>query len=264
MSKMDSPYDHPFDGSVEKRALYEYHLACDCILPLLVRWGLELEGAHVLDVGCGSGGLIVAIAEGGAACWGVDLRPERIAYASQMAADHGVTVHLIAGDILELDSCAQTFDLIVLSEVVEHLGDLANVRALLRWCRDHLAADGCIYVSFPPWFGPFAGHQAGWSRIRYIPWYHLLPGAVQRLLAPEHVSAYLGFTQELNHLTIGAFEKIIRQVALAVVHKELYLIRPEFYHRYGVPVLRSGLLARIPVLREIATLGVYYLLTDSN
>ena len=60
--------------------------------------------------------------------------------------------------------------------------------------------------------------------------------------------------------TIGAFEKIIKQVGLAIVHRELYLIRPEFRNRYGVPVLRSGLLARMPVLREITTMGAYYLL----
>lgn len=260
MSPQDSAYHQPFAGPVEKRARYECHLARDCILPLLARWGIQLNGARVLDLGCGSGGLAVAIAESGAECWGVDLRPERIAYASQMAAEHGVAVHLLAADILELNSFSQPFDLVVLSEVVEHLGDPAHVGALLRWCRDHLSAEGRIYVSFPPWFGPFAGHQAGWPRIRYIPWYHLLPNVLQRLLAPERVVAYRRFAQELNHLAVGSFEKHLQEADLVIEKRELYLLRPEFRYRYGLPALRSSLLARIPVLREVGTMGAYYLL----
>jgi SAM-dependent methyltransferase len=264
MSSQDSPYHRPFVGPVEKRALYEYHLARDCILPLLGRWGIRLEGTRVLDLGCGTGGLAVAMAERGADCWGVDLRPERIACASQTAAEHGVTVHFLAGDILDLDRLAQLFDLIVLSEVVEHLGDLAHVGALLRWCRDHLSADGRIYGSFPPWFGPFAGHQAGWPRIRHIPWYHLLPDVLKRLLAPERVAAYLRFAQELNHLTLGSFEKHLQEAGLVLEKRELYLVRPEFRHRYGLPELRSSLLAHIPVLREVGTTGAYYLLSHAG
>jgi len=260
MSKDDRPYDDPFSGSVEKRALYEYHLAQDCILPLLARWGVDVQDARALDVGCGSGGLVVALAERGAQCWGIDLQPERIAHASKMAADHGVAVQLLAGDVLEIGNFGGAFDLVVLSEVVEHLEHLANVETLLGWCRERLSADGRAYVSFPPWFSPFAGHQAGWDRIRYVPWFHLLPGPVQRLVAGARGPAYIEFTQELNQLTIGTFERIIGKAGLAIAHKELYLIRPEFYRRYGVPALRSGLLARIPVLREVTTMGAYYLL----
>lgn len=260
MTIEDKPYDNPFGGSVEKRALYEYHLALDCILPLLARWGINIKGAQILDLGCGSGGMTVALAESGAECWGVDLRAERIAHASKMAADHDVTVHLLVGNILEMDSFQQAFDLVVMSEVVEHLGNLANVKALLQWCREYLVPQGYAYVSFPPWFSPFAGHQAGWPRIRFIPWYHLLPDTVKKLLAPDHALAYLKFAQELDHLTVGAFETLLQQVGLAIARKELYLIRPEYYYRYGVPELRSALLARIPVLREVSTMGAYYLL----
>ena len=107
MTAADRPYDNPFAGSIERRALYEYHLAMDCTLPLLARWGIDVKGARVLDLGCGTGGLSVALAEHGAECWGIDHQAERISLASQMAAAHGVQVQLLVDNILEMDDWGQ-------------------------------------------------------------------------------------------------------------------------------------------------------------
>ncbi len=55
----DNPYRNPM-GSPERRAQYEYHLAFDCILPLMIQWGIDIKGMRVLDMGCGDGGLALA------------------------------------------------------------------------------------------------------------------------------------------------------------------------------------------------------------
>jgi len=138
-----------------------------------------------------------------------------------------------------------------------------NVASVLSRLRNHLAPRGCIYVSFPPWFNPFGGHQAGWPIIRYIPWFHLIPQSLMRIIAPEHTGAYLEFFQELNHLTISAFEKIIKETQMTIGRRELFHLRPEFYWRYGVPVVRSSLLGRIPIVREVTTTGAFYLLANA-
>jgi 2-polyprenyl-3-methyl-5-hydroxy-6-metoxy-1,4-benzoquinol methylase len=254
------PYCRPFEGSAEHRALYEYQLSLDCTVPLLIRWGIDPDGLWVMDLGCGSGGLVLALAAQGAHCLGVDLRPERIQAGREMAAQQQVEVDLRTGDILRMGALERRYDLVILSEIVEHLETAAYVLELLMWCREQLSPKGRIYVSFPPWFSPFAGHQAGWEVIRYIPWYHLLPDRLKKLLAPGHALAYLEFAQELNHLTIHTFEKIAKQAGLEPVSRELYLIRPEYRYRYGIPELRSSPLARIPVIREFVAMGAYYLL----
>jgi SAM-dependent methyltransferase len=256
---IDGAYDDPFGGSPERLAQYEYRLALDLTLPFLDGWGVGVHGKRVLDLGCGAGGLSVALAETGAQCVGVDLQEELIAAALQMAAEHGVAVRFLVGDILTMGSLGK-FDLVILSEVVEHLVTLSNVEALIRWCREHLAPQGTLYVSFPPWLNPFAGHQAGWPRIRFIPWYHLLPERLKRLLAPEEAPDYLRYSEEFNHLTVGAFEKTVRQVGLTIDRRELYLLRPEYYYRYGIPALRLPFLAGVPLVQEVATMGAYYLL----
>lgn len=258
----DNPYENPFGGSPERRARYEYQLTLDCILPLLERWEIEVRGKRVLDLGCGSGGLLVALAESGAHGIGVDLQEERIVEAQRMAGQHSVEVQFLAGDVLRMDRFEKPFDLVILSEIVEHLVDRSNVATLLCWCRENLTCSGNVYVSFPPWFSPFAGHQAGWPGIRYIPWYHLMPRRMKRLLAPNQVSRYIEFIQELNHLTIGAFERIVDRSGLAIVRQELYHLRPEYHFRYGTPIIRvPSVIAKVPLIREITAMGAFCLLT---
>lgn len=132
---------------------------------------------------------------------------------------------------------------------------------VLSWRRQHLTANGSVYISFPPWFSPFAGHQAGWPLIRYIPWYHLLPSGIKKLLAPRRADRYMQFAQELDHLTIRSLEQIIARLELTIQRRELFHLRPEYRWRYRVPVIKvSSLLARLPRLSEVTSSGAYYLL----
>ena len=240
-------------------------MALDCILPNLFKWGIEVNGRRVLDLGCGAGGLTVALAENGAHCLGIDLIPSQIEQASRFASERRVSVEFLATDVLKLNEFdraldRRSFQLIVLSECVEHLKDRENVKFVLSRIKKYLTPDGLVYVSFPPWFNPYGGHQAGWPIIRRIPWFHLMPTRIQQLIAPAQVGHYLKFSQELNHLTISSFERITGQAGLKVVRKELFHLRPEYYWRYRIPTIRSSIIGRIPALREITTTGAFYLL----
>jgi 2-polyprenyl-3-methyl-5-hydroxy-6-metoxy-1,4-benzoquinol methylase len=185
-----NPCDNPLGGSPERLAQYEYRLALDFTLPLQDRWGVGVQGKQVLDPGCGAGGLSVALAETGAQCPEVDLKKAQIAAALKMATEHGIDARFPVGNILKMGSLG-AFDIVILSEVVEHLVTLASVEAMLRRCREHLAPQGTLCASFAPWLSPFAGHQAGWSRIRHIPWYHLQSDPLKRPSAPQEALACL-------------------------------------------------------------------------
>jgi 2-polyprenyl-3-methyl-5-hydroxy-6-metoxy-1,4-benzoquinol methylase len=256
----DNPYRDPLT-SPERRANYEYHLALDCTLPLLSGWGIEVDGINVLDIGCGSGGLCIAMTKEGANCMGIDLNYQRIFEARKMANERSVEVRFLKANILDLADLGERFDLIVMLEVLEHLLNISNVEKLLRWCKEHLNGSGRIYLSFPPWYGPFAGHQAGWPRIRFIPWFHLLPEFVKKTIAPRNADRYSAFSQELNKLTITDFDKILSKTGFRVFRRDLYHLRPEYHWRYGTPIIRSPrLLGNLEALREITTTGVFYLI----
>jgi 2-polyprenyl-3-methyl-5-hydroxy-6-metoxy-1,4-benzoquinol methylase len=258
---IDNPYHNPM-SSAERRARYEYAIANDCILPMLVNWGLKFNQRRVLDLGCGSGGLSLVMAQRGAICLGIDHNPHRITEARQYASASGVDVRYLVGNILEMHDLDEVFDLIVLAEVIEHLVNTENVELVLRWCKRHLAESGSVFISFPPWFNPFGGHQAGWPVIRYIPWFHLFPNRIKKIFIPHHIQSYLEFVSELNRLTIRSFERAINHSELMKIRKELYNIRPEFQFRYKIPPIKqSSWMSRIPFIAEATSTGAYYLLS---
>ena len=255
-------------SSSERRGHYEYRVAVGCVIPCLSRWNVKLEDAKVLDLGCGSGGVVVALAEQGAKCLGLDHNNSHIRQARLMALDRGVDVKFVHANALYLEQLglaleSQQFDLIILSEFLEHLVNIRQVAETLSRLKNYLVTTGHIYASFPPWFNPFAGHQAGWPVIRYIPWFHLIPNSLKYVIAPRHAEQYLEFAHELNHLTITSFEKIVEELPLVIIKRELFHLRPEFGVRYGVPTVRSAI-GRIPILREITTTGAFYLLRHSE
>jgi 2-polyprenyl-3-methyl-5-hydroxy-6-metoxy-1,4-benzoquinol methylase len=256
---MENPYRN-FVSSPERYSAYEYRIAQDFVVPLLSRWEIRIRDLKVLDAGCGGGGMTIALAELGAVCTGIDHNEFLIAEAIKRARDD-VNIRFFTGDILAGESFSEGFDLVILSEVLEHLVTLMNVEDALNWCKRQLVEGGKIFVSFPPWYNPFAGHQAGWPVIRFIPWFHLMPARFKLILVPKHAPNFLSFFKELNRLTVKSFETMVRRAELHISHRELYHLRPEYYWRYGVPTLRLlPIFERVSFFREVLTTGAFYLL----
>lgn len=130
----------------------------------------DLAGARILDVGCGTGELVKAAAERSRTpALGVDFSVERLA-----AAGTAANVTFQAADLsgrLPLDDAA--FDVVFLTEVVEHLKDpvssLKEVRRVLR-------PGGCLIATVPNGTGyaPFL-HLAWaipgrWLRSKLLPY----------------------------------------------------------------------------------------------
>lgn len=260
MDSPRSPYSESFISG-EHYAAYEYQIAKDFVIPLLNKWELDIDHIKILDLGCGGGGLIFALSEGGSICTGIDHNLGLIKIAANNASRNCHQIKIIEGDILKLEGFEDKFDLIILSEVLEHLINLENVEKLFNWCKKQLLPNGRIYVSFPPWLNPYGGHQAGWRSIRYIPWFHLYPDVIKRFLVPSYAQSYINFTRELNRLTITSFERLLNETRINIIKKELYHLRPEFKFRYGVPIIRAiSFLEQIPIVRELSITGAFYLL----
>jgi len=96
---------------------------------------LDLERPLVLVAGCGTGRHPIGTAATvtGARVTAVDLSSASLAYATRKAAEMGVTnITFLQGDILELASLGQKFDVIECGGVLHHLSDpLRGWRVLL-------------------------------------------------------------------------------------------------------------------------------------
>ena len=101
---------------------------------------------RVLDVGCGTGFLLEQLAGRGFHGIGVDLSPESVEHANRRLAEIGAADRLTAMVGSAYEPPEGPFDLIALTDVLEHLEDPRRCLAALR---AQLAPDGLLVISTP-------------------------------------------------------------------------------------------------------------------
>jgi ubiquinone/menaquinone biosynthesis C-methylase UbiE/uncharacterized protein YbaR (Trm112 family) len=147
------------------------------------------ERGRVLEVGCGTGGLLVAAARAGVAIEGVDIAARWLVVARRRLTDHGLVVPLIAAGAERLPWPDASFDVVVADSLLEHLDDPA---AALREWRRVLRPGGEVLVWSPNRFtlttDPHVGLWGiGWMPRRLVPAYLRLRGRADWL--PRTLSA---------------------------------------------------------------------------
>ncbi len=126
-----------------------------------------------LEIGCGTGGFLVAAARSGRAVVGVDVAARWLVVARRRLADHGLDVPLIAAEAESLPWPDATFDTIVADSVLEHLD---NPAAALAECRRVVKPGGTLLIWSPNRFmttvDPHLGlWGVGWLPRRWVPPY---------------------------------------------------------------------------------------------
>jgi SAM-dependent methyltransferase len=134
----------------------------------------DVQGARVLDLGCGHGVLSVDLAQRGAIeVVGLDLDTDAISFASKYVPDafpfFNDTVRFVSHDIADLAG-SERFDLVFSKDAFEHILDLDGVVSHIR----RLLKPGgqLILGTSPLYYSAFGDHDLIGHR---IPWLTVLP-----------------------------------------------------------------------------------------
>lgn len=149
----------------------------------LIRQHVPLEDARILDIGCGLGVYVRKFREFSDRVYGVDIDARRLIQGSK------TTPGLMLSASESLPFRSETFDAVVLNEVIEHVRDDAGtLREALRVIRQ----GGHIVIYAPNRLYPFETHGIYVGRrfvFGNIPLINWLPGALRSRLVP-HARAY--------------------------------------------------------------------------
>ena len=184
----------------------------------------EQAGGEILELGCGTGRVAVALAADGQRVTGVDLSPAMLEIARQQAEAHGVTgrLTLTQGDLRTLQ-LHRPFPLVLVPlGGLEHMETADDLAAALAAIARHLAPGGVAAVDvampdgddFTPGYRPLIEH---WTR----PLPAVLgPGQVTKLVAIESRPA-AGQRDVTYHFDIqpaeGGLRRVTQQFTLRLV-----------------------------------------------
>jgi cyclopropane-fatty-acyl-phospholipid synthase len=227
---------------------------------------LDRPGLHVLDIGCGWGGLALTLArEHGARVTGITLSAEQLAEARACAAAEGLADR-VSFEMLDYRALTQRFDRIVSVGMFEHVG-VVHFRAFFDTVARCLEPDGVALLhaigrddgpgSTNPWIAKYifpGGYCPALSEV-------LPPIEASRLVTTDIEILRLHYAETLHHWrrrfaanrdTIGALydERFCRMF-------EFYLAGSEIaFRREGQMVFQIQLAHRqtaVPLTRDYVT-----------
>ena len=220
-------------------------------------------GKRILEVGCAEAGLLKFYQNKGAICSGLELSDVR--FNNALLLNEPNALHLFQANICEPDSYSneiiEKYDTIVIRDVIEHIEDkttaLANIFNLLK-------PGGKLFMSFPPKYCAYAGHQQTVpTMLGKLPYLHLVPdflysGYLRLIGCPEKKISYLISTKK-TRISIKGMRKLVNKIGFNVKKESKWFVRPAYSFRFGLPKMKN-LFSWIPGLDEVFSNGVLYLL----
>lgn len=224
----------------------------------------EEKNYSILEIGPAEGGLLKFFTEKGHKCFGLELSNNRFDNSIQLNSELGIK--FINGDITNLSEEMKSYfgqmDILICRDVIEHI-PLELKQTAMENMRAFLKKDGLLFVSFPPKYSAYAGHQqVAPNRFAKLPFLHFLPNKVYasflKLLNIKQniINSLLEIKQ--SRISIAGFEKLLNKVDFNIIKKSFYLIRPCYESRFNLKRIKHNFNSF--ALREILTLGAIYLL----
>lgn len=215
---------------------------------------VELRDKVILDAGCSLGGKTLFYSEQGIkSIVGIDLDAIRIEFAKQYANKKNKEIEFKIASIADMPFDDDTFDIIFLNDVVEHLDRNILLNAL-KESKRVIKTEGKICLEFPPWQSHDASHLYDYIQ---IPWCHLIfsdETLIQVVQSMETVKVHgqLGSIEhfrELNRIKIPEFDELVKKTGLAVKYHKCRMIK------------RINNIKIIPFINKYLTTRAIYILT---
>lgn len=264
VTKVENSQDIPDNYKYYWRYMYE--LGKLEIVPYLKNLNVFKEGDAVAEVGSAEGGVLAAFVEAGAReGLGTDIVSDRLEYGDKISKLGNINIQFIEHNILTQnikEEWKNKFDLILLRDVIEHLEDtklaLHNIKKMLK-------KGGFLFVTFPPYYSPFGGHQHtlanNWGKVPYI---HCLPEPLFFNLIKSGRPADIEEVKRLTKikLTPKKFEKAYNSAGYKLANVDYYFIRPVFRMKFGLSPIKTTPISFLPLVKDIFSLEAAYLLQN--
>lgn len=248
---------------------HQYLNSKEHIIPFIETEMVLDKNTRVLEIGCGEGGILKAFIEKGCTVTGVDLNAHKIGIAREYFQEDITNnqANFISKDIYDPEfskAFAGQFDLVILKDAIEHIHEQAKI---IGYLKTYLKKDGKIFLGFPPWFNPMAGHQQICKNklLDKLPYYHLLPKTLYHLMLkmfgehPDTIRELL----EIKSLgiSIERFKRILKKTNYRVVKRAHFFINPKYKYKFNLkPTLLNKGVDALPYLREFFITTAYYLI----
>jgi 2-polyprenyl-3-methyl-5-hydroxy-6-metoxy-1,4-benzoquinol methylase len=224
------------------------------------------SGFRVLEIGCGTAGVLSAFLKREGWGVGVDFDENSLRYGERKLTKYVESgqLKLLSKDIYRVDPETEfngKFDVIVLKDVIEHIHDQEK---LITWMKSFLNPGGVIFFGFPPWQMPFGGHQQMCKNkiLAHFPYLHLLPMPLYKSILSvfKEGAESLGEIKETG-ISIERFEKTAKTAGYKIINTCHYFINPIYKYKFNLKVRKqSAIIQSIPYLRNFFTTSVFYLL----
>ena len=223
----------------------------------------SVKNKNILEIGCAEAGLLKFYTSKGAECSGLELSDIRFNNAILLNKDN--KIHLFQANICKPETykkhVQEKYDLIIIRDVIEHIQDkkiaLLNMYNILK-------PGGKLFISYPPKYCPYAGHQQTIpSMLGKIPYLYLLPnflyiGYLKLINCPSRKIEYLIETKKVRISNLQMLG-LIAEAGFNILKKSNWFIRPAYTFRFKLPRIINPF-GWIPLLDEIFCNGMLFLL----
>ncbi|MCB0324356.1 MAG: class I SAM-dependent methyltransferase [Bdellovibrionales bacterium] len=217
------------------RETHPDHLGAVAALYGLITPGVE--GARILELGCGCGTNLAAIALSlpAATCVGVDISSRQIEIATKLAVDLQLSnLSFHCHDFLDYEPARQSFDYIICHGVFSWV-PIAVRERILSLIRDALSGNGVAYVSyntFPAWQDRLVGREMMLFHLERHP-----PGSAAGV---KDALDLLRFAAEANSGLNAEYEKSLKAVLEPLVEKPDWYVAHEYLEETNEPLWFSA------------------------
>ena len=160
----------------------------------------------LLDIGSHRGGYSIFFAKEGFEVTGLEFSAERIQTAKLAALQHKTSIRFVQGDAREMPFPDEYFDIILLSNVIEHI---PQTEKLLKEIHRVMKKHAVLYIQFPPFKGPFGGHV--YWKFLPLPLHYLPKQLTKNVISAFHLDSEI---YEIEHITIERLMKLASSLGM--------------------------------------------------